>query len=54
VQFGDRAAEFALQRPHVIGALHEIAQAELPLIENLKSNAVAAGQPLDASSMRRW
>jgi hypothetical protein len=49
-QLGDRAGELALHGPQVIGALDEIAQAELALVENLKAHAVAARQALAGQS----
>ncbi len=40
----DGAGQLALKSPSVIGALDEIGKAELALIENFKTHAVAAGQ----------
>ena len=46
LQLGDGAGEFALDGTEVIGALDEVAEAELALVENLKTDAVATGQAL--------
>ena len=46
LQLRDRAGELALEGADEIGALDEIAQAELALVENLKAHAVAGRDAL--------
>ena len=46
VQLADGAGQFALDGAGVIGALHEIGDAEIGLVENLESHPFAAGNAL--------
>ena len=48
----DGAGEFALHGAQVIGALDEIGDTEVGLVENLEAHAFARGIPLAASCMR--
>ncbi len=45
-ELADGAGELALQRAQVVGALDEIAEAELALVEDFKANALPARQAL--------
>ena len=46
VKLADGAGQFALDGAGVIGALHEIGDAEIGLVENLEADAFAAGNAL--------
>jgi hypothetical protein len=46
LKLGDGASELALESAAVVGALHEIGEAELALVEDLEADAVAGGNAL--------
>ena len=53
VELADGAGQFALHGADIIGALHEIGDAEIRLVENFKAHAVAAAEcRLPASCIR--